>query len=127
MTLIAWLGLIVGFLAVPTSALAHHGGTDYDEAHQKTFQATVTQFSFINPHCLIYLDQKQADGQVTHWSIETLAPAVLRRAGWNPTILKPGEVVTITIAPSKKGTPIGMVRKVVLPDGQVLGSGALGE
>jgi hypothetical protein len=33
----------------------------------------------------------------------------------------------VTIAPSKKGTPIGMIRKLVLPDGKELTGGELGE
>lgn len=126
-TLIAVFGMVLGLLAVSSPALAHHGGTEYDNDHQKTFQATVTQFLFINPHCLIYLDQKEPDGKVIHWAIETLAPAVMKRAGWSSETLKPGEEITITIAPGKNGTPIGMIRKVVLPDGQVLGAGAIGE
>ena len=68
-----------------------------------------------------------ADPDHVQRTIETLAPAVLRRAGWSPKTLHPGDQISITFVPSKKGTPVGMLRKVVLPDGTELTGGALGE
>ena len=59
--------------------------------------------------------------------METLAPAVLKRAGWTPQSLHAGDQVTITITPSKRGNPVGMIRKVVLPDGKMLTGGSIGE
>jgi len=106
---------------------AHHGGSEYDTKNLKTLKGTVTEYYWANPHCQIFLDVKDDSGKTVNWGIETLAPAVLKRAGWNPQLLKPGEAVTVTIAPSKKGTPIGMIRKLVLPDGKELTGGELGE
>jgi hypothetical protein len=120
-------GLLAGFCIVGGPLRAHHGGSEYDTKNLRTFKGTVTEYYWANPHCQIFLDVKDDSGKVVNWGIETLAPAVLRRAGWNPQLLKPGEVVTVTIAPSKKGTPIGMIRKIILPDGKELTGGELGE
>jgi len=121
------LALFCGFLAAGSVVWAHHGGSEYDTKNLKTLKGTVTEYYWANPHCQIFLDVKDDSGNTVNWGIETLAPAVLKRAGWNPQLLKPGEVVTVTIAPSKKGTPIGMIRKLVLPDGKELTGGELGE
>ena len=121
------LALFGGFLATSGVVWAHHGGSEYDTRNLKTLKGTVTEYYWANPHCQIFLDVKDGSGKTVNWGIETLAPAVLKRAGWNPQLLKPGEVVTVTIAPSKKGTPIGMIRKLVLPDGKELTGGELGE
>ena len=121
------LALFCGFLATGSVVWAHHGGSEYDTKNLKTLKGTVTEYYWANPHCQIFLDVKDDSGNTVNWGIETLAPAVLKRAGWNPQLLKPGEVVTVTIAPSKKGTPIGMIRKLVLPDGKELTGGELGE
>jgi uncharacterized protein DUF6152 len=121
------LGLIAASLAFDGSLWAHHGGSEYDTKNLKTLRGTVTEYYWANPHCQIFLDVKDDSGKVVNWGIETLAPAVLRRAGWTPQLLKPGELVTLTIAPSKKGTPVGMIRKLVLPDGKELTGGELGE
>jgi Family of unknown function (DUF6152) len=120
-------GLLAGFLIVCGPLWAHHGGSEYDTKNLKTLKGTVTEYYWANPHCQIFLDVKDDTGKLVNWGIETLAPAVLKRAGWSPQLLKPGEVVTVTIAPSKKGTPVGMIRKIVLPDGKALTGGELGE
>jgi Family of unknown function (DUF6152) len=111
---------------VSAPALAHHGGSMYDQKHPLTLKGTVTEFYWANPHCQIYLDVKDSQGKVVNWAIETLAPAVLQRAGWNSHLVKPGDQITITIVPDKGGRPVGMVRKLVLANGKVYGPGTLG-
>ena len=124
----ASLGLIVGLLVISVPMFAHHGGSEYDTQNLMTLKGTVTDFIWANPHCQVFLDVKKDDaGKVINWGIETLAPAVLRRAGWSRETLHPGDQITITFVPSKKGTPVGMLRKVVLPGGTELTGGALGE
>lgn len=106
---------------------AHHGGSEYDTKNPITLKGTVTEYYWANPHCQIYVDVKDDKGKTVNWAIETLAPAVMKRAGWNRELLHPGDVITITLVPSKNGTPVGMVRKLVLPNGQELGPGQIGE
>jgi uncharacterized protein DUF6152 len=121
------LGLVAILLMAGTPMFAHHGGSDYDVQHPKTLKGTVTEFYWSNPHCQVFLDAKDDSGKTLNWTIETLAPAVLKRAGWSRETLHPGDQIAITFVPSKKGTPVGMLRKVVLPDGSELTGGALGE
>lgn len=125
--IVVGFGSLVLLLTVCISIFAHHGGSDYDLQHPKTLKGTVTEFYWSNPHCQIFVDAKDDTGKVANWAIETLAPAVLKRAGWSPKTLHPGDEVAITFVPSKKGTPVGMLRKVVLPDDTELTGGALGE
>jgi hypothetical protein len=124
---ISGVALFAGLLMVCVPAFAHHGGSDYDVQHPKTLKGTVTEFFWSNPHCQVFLDAKDDSGKVVNWTVETLAPAVLKRAGWSRETLHAGDQISITIVPSKKGTPVGMLRKVVLPDGSELSGGALGE
>jgi len=120
-------GLALGLLIICLPAFAHHGGSVYDTQNLLTLKGTVTEFLWENPHCQVFLDVKKSDSdKPVNWGIETLAPAVLKRAGWTPRTLHPGDQITITIAPSKKGTPIGMIRKVILPDGKELTGGSIG-
>jgi len=125
--LVKGLGLVVGLLMICVPMFAHHGGSDYDIQHPITLKGTVTEFFWSNPHCQVFLDVKDDSSKVVNWTIETLAPAVLRRAGWGPKTLHSGDQITITFVPSKKGTPVGMLRKVMLPDGTELTGGVLGE
>ena len=121
------IGMISAFFALGSPVLAHHGGSEYDTKNLKTLTGTVTEFNWSNPHCQILVDVKGDDGKTVNWSVETLAPAVLKRAGWSPQTLHAGDQVTLVIAPSKHGTPVGMIRKLQLANGKTLTGGDLGE
>jgi hypothetical protein len=126
-SLIASLGLILGLLMISAPMFAHHGGSEYDTKNLVTIKGTVTEYHWNNPHCQVYVDVKDDKGKVVNWAIETFAPAVMKRAGWSSQFLHAGDVITITLAPSKNGAPVGMVRKLVLANGQEYGPGTLGE
>jgi hypothetical protein len=125
--MMASFSLAIGILMVCVPLFAHHGGSEYDQRNPKTIKGTVTEFYWANPHCQIFLDVIDDSGKAVNWAIETLAPAVLKRAGWSSGTLHPGDQITVTVVPSKKGTPVGMIRKVVLPDGTELTGGTIGE
>jgi Family of unknown function (DUF6152) len=118
---------LAGLLLFSVSVFAHHGGSEYDTKDLMTLKGTVTEYRWANPHCQVFLDVKDSTGKVVNWAIETLAPAVLKRAGWSRETLHAGDQITITFAPSVRGTPVGMIRKVVLPDGKELTGGSIGE
>jgi hypothetical protein len=82
---------------------------------------TVTKFAWANPHCLVFFDVKGADGKVVNWAAETAAPQQLLLNGWHKTILKPGDVITISLRVAKSGLPAGRFSKIVLADGSVVG------
>ena len=69
---------------------------------------------------------KDAKGNVVHWASETLSPGKLVRGDWTTDCIKPGEVITVNLDPSRKGTPVGFLCNVVLPDGKILRANPLG-
>ena len=82
--------LAVGVLmSVPLSA--HHGGAAFDNGKKVTLKGTVTQWVYMNPHCLISLDVKGEDGKVVNWVIETQAPGIMYPAGYRKDSFKPGD------------------------------------
>jgi len=94
----------------------HHGtNISYDHTRPVTLSGTVTEFVWQNPHTQIYFDVKDAKGPVVHWAAEMNSPGVLsRQEGWTKRTLKAGDEITITVFPSKAGTPVGVVNKLVL-------------
>jgi len=106
--------------------LAHHGtGVSYDASKAYTVKATVTEFRYANPHPQLFFDVKDDKGNVVHWSGEIAPnPAQLVQAGWgrkrSEAALTPGTEVTLTIAPSFAGTPVGLVQKIVNAQGEVI-------
>jgi len=110
---------------------AHHGtGVSYDNSRAYTVKATVTEFRCANPHPQLFFDVKDDKGNVTHWSGEIAPnPAQLVQAGWgrkrSEAALAPGTEVTLIIAPSFAGTPVGLVDKITNAQGEnILGMGA---
>ena len=117
------LSLPVAFLLVSFPAVAHHGtNISYDHAHPLTVKATVTEFVFKNPHAQIYFDVKDEKGNIEHWNGELTNPSNLMHAGWtkrrSEQELPPGTPLTITLAPSKAGTRVGVVLKIINEKGE---------
>lgn len=83
---------------------AHHSvGAYYDTTRQITLKGPVTEVEWTNPHMFLHVDVRDEQGQNTNWAIETDSPNALSRAGWVRTTVKPGDEVSATGYPSKKG------------------------
>jgi uncharacterized protein DUF6152 len=120
-SLVTFLALVTGLLAVCGPMFAHHGGAIYDTTTPITLKGIVTEFAWANPHVQIYFDVKDDKGNVVHWACETVSPGKLARgSGWTRDSLKAGDQITITLNPAKAGTPVGGLRKIVFADGKVL-------
>jgi hypothetical protein len=133
-TALRWSIALMGSVVALTMSLnAHHGtAVSYDQSKAFSVKATVTDFKYANPHPSIYFDVKDEKGNVVHWSGE-IAPnaAQLQQEGWgkkrSEAALAAGTEVTITIAPSRAGTPVGLINKIVGPTGEsILGLTPLG-
>src|SRR5436190_15899174 len=72
---------VAAVLAASSAAWAHHGSAiSYDTTHLWSTWATVTQFSYQNPHPTMTFDRTTKDGMVEHWVAEMLTnPSVLAR------------------------------------------------
>ena len=114
-----FFALSLGFLAVCGVMFAHHGtNASYDMDKEVTLTGTVTSFLWSNPHCQVYFDVKDDKGNVVQWGAETHSPGQLKNGGWNRETLKPGDLITITVNPSRAGSPVGVISKIVLPNGK---------
>jgi len=123
-SVVAFLAVIVGLLMASSPMSAHHGtNISYDHAKPTTMTGTVTEFVWQNPHCQVYFDVKGPDGAAEHWAGELNSPGVLARSeSWTRKTVNVGDVITVTLFPSKAGTPVGVVSKIER-DGKVILSG----
>ena len=104
--------------------LAHHSFAMFDSQNQVRLQGVVTQFDWTNPHIYIELDVTEADGRVKHWTIECANISILSRLGWKFNIMKPGDTITVVVAPLRNGEPGALLKQVMLADGSKWGNGA---
>ena len=123
----ALLVLSLSLVSVCGPVLAHHGNAAYDETTPVAIKGTVTEFAWANPHAQIYLDVKDDRGDIKHWSVETLSPGRLLRAGWTKDSVKAGDHVTITLYAAKSGAPVGFLLKLIFADGRELGTREAGQ
>jgi Family of unknown function (DUF6152) len=113
--------LFLVILAVTRPMAAHHGSRiSYDMTKMVTVKGVVKDFHFANPHVYITFDVKDNKGEVTEWGVETDPPLMMiNRYGWSRRYLKAGDEVTVTVWPSRYGTPRGFLAKLVTADGRL--------
>jgi len=112
------VGSIALLAAIP--AWAHHSMAGFDRQKTVTLVGTVKQFKWANPHSWIEMDVPDGKGGVTTWNVEMTSPAVLIRAGWKSSVMKPGDKVTVMAHPQQTGEPGGIFVSVTLSDGRTL-------
>jgi uncharacterized protein DUF6152 len=118
---IMFLALLCGLLMPSALVFAHHGSASYKTDKVVVLkQATVTKFSWANPHAMLMFDVKDDKGNVSHWAGEAGSPSAVRPLGWNKNSLQPGDVITVHLYPSKFESYVGRLDKIVLADGTTL-------
>jgi hypothetical protein len=116
-----WAVIAVLNCAVP--AMSHHSNSAYQVDQVQTLTGVVKEWKWSNPHTWLYLTVDDPKAGKVEWALEGRAPGVLGRAGWDRTILKPGEKVTVHMSPAKDGTRVGIIARVTKADGTILGNG----
>ena len=110
---------------IPT--FAHHGANIYDLSKTVVLKGTVTEFKFSNPHVQVYFDVKDESGNVVNWNAEGNGVYFWSKVGWNKNSLKSGDQITVTLHPSKSGSPVGVVIKMVAAGGKEIVTELAGE
>ncbi|MES2603386.1 MAG: DUF6152 family protein [Pseudomonadota bacterium] len=116
--------LLLMMMAVLTpAAFAHHSFAMFDSTNQIKFTGKVADFDWTNPHVYIEMDVAQPDGTTKHWTIECANISILGRLGWTFNMIKPGDEITVIVAPLHSGQPGALLKQVTLPDGKKMGNG----
>ena len=104
-----------------TGASAHHAFSPvYDEKRLITVVGVVTQFRFVNPHAMMFMDVTDDAGKVVKWTVEFAGRLNLSNVGWTADSIKARERVTVTGNPTHTGSPRMFFRRLVRADGAEL-------
>jgi hypothetical protein len=116
------LKLAAGALLLgPACAMAHHSFSMFDMQKTVTLTASVTKFTWQNPHAWLEADARLPGGKSERWAIEMTSPNNLAQEGWKRSSLRPGDKVTLYVHPLRNGAKGGSLRGVRLATGATLG------
>jgi len=111
-------------LASAAPAIAHHAfAAEFDANQPVELRGIVTKARWVNPHSWLYIDVKDASGEVTNWGFEFGSPNTLQNRGLQKADLKVGTEVFIKGYRSKNGGPFGYSVFITLPDGRSIQTG----
>jgi len=103
-TVTVWMALIA-LLASAGSLVAHHSLAQYDTTTPVKMKGTIVLFEGINPHSLLFVDQKGEDGKTQRWVLEGPGVLQLARMGIQPETFKVGDVIEACGYIPKQGIP----------------------
>ena len=114
--------MLAGALALGSQAASpHHSVTaNFDRDARVEITGKLTAFHLRNPHSHLEVDVIEEDGTVSDWLVEWGTKNDLIRRGVDVDRIKEGDVLTITMLPSRRLEHVGYARSLVLPDGSTI-------
>jgi len=85
-----WFAVIV-ILASAASLVAHHSLAQFDTTTAVWVKGAIARVELVNPHSIIFVDQKGADGQIQRWAVEGPGVVQLTRMGIGKEAMKVGD------------------------------------
>jgi len=119
-------GLAAVTLLTVLPAAAHHSRAIYDRERSITIEGVVTRFEWSNPHVYLYIETRTGMGNPVVWAIEQGATTSMRRRGWSPDTLVPGDRVVVQANPARDSSrKMALVASVQKAGVTLYGGGSL--
>lgn len=112
--------VVAAFLALVIPALAHHSFAMFELTKDVTYEGTVVEYRWENPHTHIIM--KIANGpNAGTWDMEGGSTNIMGRQGWSRATYKPGDPIKVVAHPMKDPAVKGAsLFYAVMPDGKRL-------
>src|SRR5690606_22448552 len=112
-------------LALATAATrnAHHTAALLDDDNQTPRTRKLRAFTWQTLHAYIGRDTAAEYANPKHNMIERANHGILNRGGWKFNMIKPGDVITVVVAPLRTGEPGALLKQIKLPDGRKFDNG----
>jgi hypothetical protein len=112
--------ILVLFLALSGTAIAHHGSAEYQTERNVTITGTVKEWRWSNPHTWVFLTVRSASGALEQWDGEGPPLTWAAQRGWSSATLRAGEEVSLVMYPSKRAARAGLIKQVRRANGDLL-------
>ena len=119
--------VLVSLCLVAAPAFAHHSDAGLDMDSTVTFEGTIKEFHFRNPHMYFIVEADSPRGEPVEWSIQSGSAIGAARRGWSRDTLVPGDRVLVSAHPARNGNPYGILESIDKEGGLALAaaSGAI--
>ena len=115
--------IVIAALAIAAPAGAHHSFAMFDQQQVWTWQGTVVEYHWRQPHVhiIVQVPKGTKDARtVGTWDFETSGPNIASRQGWTKLTFKAGDKITVVGNPMKDGSKAGSVKYAKTSDGKIL-------
>src|SRR4029079_3929533 len=110
------VALLAAFFSVAGLSAPHRFGVAFDATKTVTLSGVITKIAWTNPHTHVWVDVKDANGQVVNWMLEGYPPNVLERTGWKKDVtIKVGDSITFFGWRARDGSPYSHLSESALP------------
>ena len=113
-----FLVVVAALAAASTIPVAAHHSWPVSYEKLVTVKGTVKEFLWANPHPMITITVRAADGKTEDWQIGGPAVNRMEANGWSKTTVKPGDVITGIGYQFADGQKIVRLEKVIFADGK---------
>src|SRR5690606_24696503 len=98
----AKLLVLSGLLSWALPLGAHHSlSATYQRDTRLQLEGRLVQFVFRNPHSFIHIVVPDDQGGSQRWAVEWTGTAALARRGMDAATLQPGDILQLTVNPSR--------------------------
>src|SRR5215467_12851104 len=113
--------MITSLLFISMTAIAHHSvAANFDQTKSVDVVGKVKAVEIRNPHSQITLEVAKPGGGVTEFYVEWSDKNALLRRSVPVSKIHVGDMVTVSVSPSKRLPNLGYFRTATLPDGTIL-------
>ena len=115
-------GLINNLILLSLSSIgqvyAHHGSAPHFDSNDIiSFNGTVTQVRFVNPHAVVHFEVSEVDGSIVEWRCELSGASQLQRFGWSQDTLVAGDEIRIVGSRARREANHCDTQSIHLADG----------
>ena len=91
-------------LALGSTANAHHSFAAHYLLDQSIeLEGTVKEFAWRNPHCFLFVELLNEDGERVTWTLELQNTILATNAGWTADTFTPGDQIAFSGNPARTG------------------------
>jgi hypothetical protein len=110
----------VAALALASPVSGHHSDAGLEMDSVVTFEGTVTEFNWRNPHVYFTVESTNERGEQIDWVLQMGSTIVVTRMGWTRESLSIGDRVTVGAHAARNGRPYGLLDSIEKEGGIIL-------